>query len=222
MLECVFLGLMFSQEAKLSEKEILRNVWDASVMVSVKTPSGRGALTESGSGTVILSKKDSFVVLTCAHVLTGVNNPKAKLTVFHHESYQTYPARVLARCPRRDVALLEVQARDHKARAVKVAREESYARNSLAYRCGFPASRVRETARCSVLSSNSHLGDEPEATLVEATPPAAQGNSGGGLFSGKSGRLIGVTVVTNGHSMGASSLKSIHYILKQANLNLEN
>lgn len=218
VIECLFLSaaLAVSQSKSVpSESQVLRSVWDSSVRVDVRLP---GGVSEHGSGTVVDVSRDAFVVLTCAHVLADSDRPGAKLSVLHMESNSRHPFRVLASCRKRDVAVLEVKAPGHKARASRVAFSEPYKAGSKLIRCGFPGSRVRQTVHCSVLSEKSYLGSEPEAKLVSATPAAAQGNSGGGLFRVSDGKLVGVTVVSDAHTMGASALPSVHHILEKAGL----
>lgn len=237
MVEYAVLALVLSQPvpkkgADLALDAVVKSIKDSSVRVQfrVKTSTWRdhegnphdNFQEATSSGTVVQAGKDHFYVLTCAHGLYHQDQRLSKFTVQGPvNGGPTYRAKVLADCRKRDVAVLLVEdAKGHKFKTSLIGFDETYAKPVPVIRCGHPFNKNRVIVH-GTTRDKTYINGLPDAKAVSARPHAIQGDSGGGLFRTKDGRLVGVTVSSNEETMVAVSVPTIEYILKKAGVVVE-
>lgn len=159
----------------------------ASVKVSVR----QGREQWHGSGTCVWSDGDRAVLLTAAHVVRHAANRRVTVT-FPDRLRLT--ARVQFADPRRDVAVL-VAVAGRSLPCVPLG-STTLRPGAPVISIGYPGGGGQRVLIGRIVSVGRWSG------FTEASMPATQGHSGGGLFQG--GRLVGVLWGSNDTSLYAS------------------
>jgi serine protease Do len=140
-----------------------------------------------GSGFVISS--DGYV-LTCAHVVTGVND--ATIWV---EGVR-YPCRVLNSNTNLDLALLKVDGDHPPFHPMRLESGKDYSLGESVYTMGFPLVDVLGTSpRLNNGLISAKVGMSDDTNFVQVSVPIQPGNSGGPLLNAD-GQVIGVVSST--------------------------
>jgi len=150
---------------------------------------------EVGGGTGFIISEDGLI-LTNKHVVT---DEKADYTVFTNDG-QSYPVKVLARDPLRDIAILKINKENTGPfPVVKLGNSDTVQIGQTVIAIGNALAEFRNTVSVGVVSglsrtitaSGSGLGTEVLEDIIQTDAAINQGNSGGPLLNLR-GEVIGI------------------------------
>jgi serine protease Do len=161
---------------------------------------GDGGGGGSGTGFFITPS----VVITNHHVVKGA---KRLEVTFQNEI--TLPAKVLAKDPNNDVAVLQVEGLEGRVKPFPLGRASSAKEGERVYTVGFPLStNLSERHKITEGLINGLTGIRDDPTAFQISIPIQPGNSGGPLITAD-GRVIGIT---------SSGLKSAYFLEKMGDV----
>lgn len=183
--------------------------------VRLSAMDGGGRATSHGTGTVIHSKNDEALILTCGHLFreSGTGAP-VEMDIYYPEPAQLSGGKVLYCDLASDVALVAIKLQGQKVGVAEVASFEVQAGDPVtSIGCGHGGAPVRKPSRVNALQR--YVG--PANTSVAGVP--TEGRSGGGLFN-QDGRVVGVCNAADperGEGIYAG-LGSIHTAIQKSGL----
>lgn len=182
-----------------------------------------------GSGTII-AFPNGCVILTSEHVVRGVADTAVTVTLQNADGIdETRPAEVLRRDPARDLALVWTRRCGRGYRAV-LAEDDEVTAGAYVYSIGFPGDRIRETNRGRIRKTPffvhmrpAELADFNDGILADMAGEA--GASGAGVYSAKTGKLVGVHKMSfsadDGERSVIVSVKEIRRLIIEYGLDME-
>jgi thiol-disulfide isomerase/thioredoxin len=168
-----------------------------------------------GTGTIIENREGFLVVLTCGHVLRGVNNSMIKVDLFTAEGLKTVTGKQITHNMESDVGLISVKT-NIKMPVVNVASiSDAASRGDALFSVGCAGGKDRTVEEHKVTSINRYHGPDN----VECSGVPAVGRSGGGLFN-QNGEIVGVCSAADRNEKRGiyAGLEPIHQILKKSRL----
>lgn len=203
--------------AKLDQSQTqsaaVRDPLQASARIRVKDKSG----INYGSGTIIESRPGRTIVLTCGHVLRGLNaNASVEVDVFTGQRHETYVGKALVADLKADVGLIVIPTTVGGLATTPVAStEQQVARGDRVFSIGCGGGEPPTQQNHDVTVLNRYLGPDN----IECTGVPLQGRSGGGLFNGN-GEVVGVCIAQDPRDKRGlyCGLKPIHDILDRVHL----
>ena len=140
------------------------------------------SLPRMGSGTAFVVNPDGALI-TCAHVVDGAFRVDA------HLGGKTYPARIVARDDKNDLALLQIQAKDLPHLPFRDSDEVELGQEVRA--AGFPLSDVLDESLKLSSGTVSGIVTQGNFTRLQIDARVNPGNSGGPLLD-LHGRVVGI------------------------------
>ena len=138
-----------------------------------------------GSGVIVDKKADTYFVLTNNHVI----GDGKEITITLHDK-RMYPAQLIGRDPRRDVALVSFNAVDTDISVAAVGDSDSLKVGDWALAVGNPFG-LDSTVTAGIISGLHRSGPTDIADFIQTDASINQGNSGGALINLK-GEVIGI------------------------------
>lgn len=181
----------------LSDEELAPAVKPSVVELSGKV----GGSTVGGSGVVVDAARG--LVLTNAHVITGVSSLQAKVG---DDAASAGPARIVSQAPCDDVAVVRLLNIPAKLKAIKLGKSADVKSGEHVTAFGYPESFEKPELQTVVSTKGSvsspQVAAEPDPSLpkypstIQHQAPISPGNSGGPLVSDR-GELIGINTLGN-------------------------
>ncbi len=198
-----------SDEANAVIEKCSRSIVSINVEVVQSSYFGDSVSTGSGSGVVLT--KDGYIV-TCYHVIDGADTINVSL-----QDGTTYTAEVIGFDSRTDIAIIKIDADD--IPSATIGDSAKYSVGDPIYAIGNPLGEFVSTVTDGIISGLDRVieVDGISMTLMQTNAAINPGNSGGGLFSAKTGELIGIVNAKSygieiegiGFAIPTSSAKSI-------------
>ena len=157
----------------------------------------QGKHDSTGAGIVLGPTQNGSLILTNNHVLNG-HSPQAVLA-----DGRKIPARIAARDPEIDLALLEIEAGD--LQSAQLASSQDYRIGQLVFAVGHPWGQ-RNTVTAGVLSAITRAqtrGPRGSVPILRTDAALAPGNSGGPLVNAD-GEVIGINTMIVGGDQGVA------------------
>ena len=182
-------------EGKMTTKEVFEKGRPATVEISGK----QGENPSGGTGVIYDAKRG--LVVTNAHVVTGLTSLKAKVN-----DQTTVPVRVLGVAPCEDLAVVQMQNKPEGLKQASFGKSKDITNQDEVTALGYPTS-FEDPEKQKVVSTNGTV----QSPNVSATPDKSSpklpatiqhsatinpGNSGGPLFNDK-GELVGINTLYN-------------------------
>ena len=159
-------------------------------------PQGPRAHREQGAGSGFIISQDGYIV-TNNHVVEGATEVTVTLA-----NKQEYPAKVIGRDPKTDVALVKIEPKE----ALTVARlgDSDHLRvGEWVVAVGNPFGLSNTVTKGIVSAKHRDIGAGPYDNFIQTDAPINPGNSGGPLFN-LQGEVVGINtaIVPNGQGIG--------------------
>lgn len=174
-------------------------------MVMPKIKKGKREMTKIGGGSGFIISPDGYILTSC-HV---VQDPKAEYTIFV-DPEQKYPAKVLARDPINDIAILKIEARLELPH-IELGNSTDVEIGQDVIAVGNALGEFHDTVSSGIVSglsryiqANNDFTNQAERLrgLIQTDAAINPGNSGGPLVD-MNGRVIGINTAM---IMGAQSM----------------
>ena len=196
----------------LSQEEVIAEVTPSTVALSGRVGEG----TSGGTGVVIDAERG--LVLTNSHVVVGLSALRAR--VGDDESTEG-PARVVAKAPCEDLAVVELVNKPPGLTAIPFGSSAEVTGGQTVTALGYPASFESPDQQTVVSTSgtvsSANVTAEPDPSLPEYTStiqhqaPINPGNSGGPLVNDE-GELIGINTLGN-TEQGGRTIQGQYYAI---------
>ncbi len=212
-LQTAVYGQPTSQTPTHSGGDIHAQAMQASVKLKVTDPDGHSY----GSGTVVHTRDNEALVLTCAHLFRDSQGqgPLEVITFHQSESGTTVPGEILVYDLERDVALVAIRTQSP-IKPMSIAPPSNQMQvGQQAFSVGCDNGGPRNLYQTRINSVNRYVGHD---NLQAAGAPSV-GRSGGGLFNPQ-GQLVGVCNAADDEDDEGiyAAIPTIYTVLKQANL----
>ena len=145
-----------------------------------------------GSGTIIESRPDKTLILTCGHIFRAMNKAaEIDVEVFDASRVHKFAGHLVDFDLNSDLGLVSIQARKHLQPTSRLA-PQSAAKHDSVYSVGCGGGEQPTIIQSQVTALNRYLGPDN----VECTGIPVQGRSGGGLFNSDH-CLVGVCIAAD-------------------------
>jgi len=206
-------GQPIAQAPSHSAGDIHAQAMQASVKLKVSDPDGHSY----GSGTVVHTRGNEALVLTCAHLFRDSQGkgPLEVITYQQSESGTTVPGEILVYDLERDVALVAIRTQSP-IKPMSIASPMHQVQvGQQAFSVGCDNGGPRNLYQTRINSVNRYVGHDN----VQAAGAPSVGRSGGGLFNPQ-GQLVGVCNAADDEDDEGiyAAIPTIYTVLKQANL----
>ncbi|MEW4563623.1 trypsin-like peptidase domain-containing protein [Bremerella sp. JC770] len=206
-------GQPIAQTPSHSGGDIHAQAMQASVKLKVSDPDGHSY----GSGTVVHTRGNEALVLTCAHLFRDSQGqgPLEVITYQQSESGTTVPGEILVYDLERDVALVAIRTQSP-IKPMSIASPMHQVQvGQQAFSVGCDNGGPRNLYQTRINSVNRYVGHDN----VQAAGAPSVGRSGGGLFNPQ-GQLVGVCNAADDEDDEGiyAAIPTIYTVLKQANL----
>jgi len=167
-----------------------------------------------GSGTILESRPDRTLILTCGHIFRAMDKAaKVDVELFADSRLQKFVGRLVDFDLNSDLGLVAIYP--EKRMPVSKIAAAAVAKDGAVYSIGCGGGEAPTIAHARVTALNRYLGPDN----IECTGVPIQGRSGGGLFN-KDHRLIGVCIAADPKDKRGlyAGLGAIHQLLQRLDL----
>lgn len=191
---------------------LTRNPMEASVRLRVN----QGGSINFGTGTIIESRPEYTLILSCGHIFRGVDsNTRIAVDYFEGEEPTTWTGKLIRFDDKADVGLVAIKP-DRVLPSIRIASNPgAISARDLVFSVGCGNGELPTRWQMRVKSIDQFVG----SSIIECTQAPVSGRSGGGLFN-RSGELIGVCMAADRERNSGlyAGLKEIYKLLDASSL----
>ncbi|MBD3672216.1 MAG: trypsin-like peptidase domain-containing protein [Planctomycetaceae bacterium] len=189
-----------------------RNPMEAAVRLRVN----QGGSINFGTGTIIESRPEYTLILSCGHIFRGADSStRIAVDYYDGEEPTTWAGRLVRFNDKSDVGLVIVKP-ERVLPAVRISsRPDNVSKRELVFSIGCGNGEPPTRWQMFVKSVDQFVG----SSIIECTQAPVSGRSGGGLFN-RSGELIGVCMAADRKRNSGlyAGLKEVHKLLDASSL----
>ena len=200
------------EQTQVSSNTITQNPMEASVRLRVN----QGGSINFGTGTIIESRPDYTLILSCGHIFRGADSEtRIAVDYFEGDDSSTWAGKLIRFDDKSDVGLVAIKA-NRVFPSIRIASQpESISTRDLVFSVGCGNGELPTRWQMFVKSVDQFVG----SSIIECTQAPVSGRSGGGLFN-RSGELIGVCMAADRERNSGlyAGLKEIYKLLDASSL----